>query len=329
VPTVVALCCSAAWSSLAGSAAAGIERETRPLFPRLSAAIPVLLYHHLRPGGAYSVAPETFAAQMRRLHDLGFQTVTLDQYVRFADGDPVELPQRPLLITFDDGYASAWENADPVLARYGWSAVMYVPTGAIGGPGHLTWDELREMHASERWEIEEHAGDGHVLIRADEAGRRLPFYASEIWSGGTRESFSLYKKRVSDDIERGAALLARNLPGWKPHLSFAVPFNNYGHHGSNDPRIATWLSGYLERLFSVVFVQRDDSFGAPEPGLANRITVASGWTAGALEAHLRSGAALLTTPLRMSRPPRDQPSRHPVLHHAARGGKATAVVGTR
>ena len=114
---------------------------------------------------------------------------------------------------------------------------MYVPTGVVGRPGYLTWDELREMRASGRWQIEEHAGDGHVLIPADGAGRRLPFYASELWSDGKKESFARYKERVSSDIERGAALLSRNLPGWKPDLTFAVPFNNYGQNGSNDPRI--------------------------------------------------------------------------------------------
>jgi hypothetical protein len=258
-------------------------------------AVPVLLYHRLARGGAYSVAPDAFDAQMRRLHDLGFEAITLDRYVRFVRGEAVDLPPRPILITFDDGYVSAREHADPVLARYGWSAAMYVPTAAVGRPGHLTWGQLRQMQSSGRWQIDEHAGDGHVLITVDAAGRRLPFYSSELWADGAQESFAQYQRRVSGDIERGLALLAENLPDWASHGSFAVPFNNYGQNGSNDPRIETWLSSYLKARFTAIFVQRDDSFTTPGPGFANRITVSSRWDADALETHLLRGLARHTS----------------------------------
>ncbi|HTZ04704.1 MAG TPA: polysaccharide deacetylase family protein [Gaiellaceae bacterium] len=249
----------------------------------------MLLYHRIGPSGSYTVAPGTFDAEMQRLHDLGFQAITLDQYVRFVRGDAVDLPERPILITFDDGYASAWDNADPVLARYGWSAAMYIPTAAVGTPAHLTWEQLRQMQSSGRWQIDEHAGDGHVLVTADAAGRRLPFYAAELWSDGRKETFAHYKERVSGDIKHGLAMLAQNLPGWTSHGSFAVPFNNYGQNGSNDPQIEPWLSGFLKAQFTVLFVQRDDGFTTPDPGFANRITVSSKWSADDLEANLVQG----------------------------------------
>jgi hypothetical protein len=241
-----------------------------------------------------NVAAATFDAQLRRLHGLGFETITLDQYVRFARHEAVDLPPRPVLITFDDGYVSAVEEADPVLARYGWTAVMYVPTATVGTPGRLTWGALRQMRSSGRWQIAEHAGDGHVLITVDSEGRRLPFYANEQWTNGKQESFAHYKRRVTTDIERGSAILARNLPGWTPHLSFAIPFGDYGQRGSNDRRIEPWLSDYLKTRFVVTFVQRDDSFTTPDPGFANRITVAANWNANTLESHLFLGLDRLT-----------------------------------
>jgi len=251
-------------------------------FPAFHDSVPVLLYHRPQPAAR-------FRAQLRRLHDLGFETITLDRYVRFMSGDAVHLPRRPILITFDDGYPSAWRTADPVLARYGWSAVMYVPTGYVGEPGFLSWDELRQMQVSGRWQIDEHAGNGHVLITADAAGRQLPFYAAELWSDGNQESFDQYKSRVRRDIERGSATLARDLPGWKSHRSFAVPYGNYGQRGSNDSRIAPWLAHYLTNRFDVVFIQRDDSFTKPGESLANRIGVPMVWDADALEEHLLRG----------------------------------------
>jgi hypothetical protein len=73
------------------------------------------------------------------------------------------------------------------------------------------------------------------------------------------------------------------------HGTFAVPFNNYGQHGTNDRRIEPWLSSYLKARFAAVFVQRDDSFTAPGPGFENRIHVPGSWTADTLAAHLLDG----------------------------------------
>ncbi len=84
-------------------------------------------------------------------------------------------------------------------------------------------------------------------------------------------------------------MLSRNLPGWRPDLTFAVPFNNYGQNGSNDPRIEQWFRSYLEAKFTVIFVQRGDSFTKPSQGLSNRIAVSSRWGGDELEAHLLAG----------------------------------------
>lgn len=257
-------------------------------------AVPVLLYHRIAGNGPSDGSAGTFAAQMDRLRELGFTAISLREYVRFMRGEPVDLPPHPILITFDDGYTSALTDADPVLARMGWSAAMYVPTAAVGQSGHLTWADLRAMEASGRWQVDEHAGEGHVLVTADSSGRRLPYYAAELWVNGAQESFDDYRERVRGDVEQGLSELAANLPGWRSYGSFAVPFNNYGQHGSNDPRIAPWLSGYLMSRFAVVFVQRDDGFTTAGQRLANRIAVSSGWDPDTLEAHLSEGAGLPT-----------------------------------
>jgi hypothetical protein len=281
---------NAAFDAGGRAALAADHARARRLFPSFDNAVPVLLYHRLTPSiNGYGVAPVDFDAQMRRLHDLGLEAITLEQYTRLIRGEPVDLPPRPFLITFDDGYLSSLLVADPVLERYGWSAAIYIPTGAVGLPGRLTWGQLRHMQASGRWDIDEHAGDGHVLITVDASGRRLPFYSSEMFADGALESFDHYKQRVRADIERGRSTLARNIPGWRSHGTFAVPFNNYGQHGTNDPRIAGWLETYLETRFTAVFVQHDDSFTTPGPALENRIHVPGSWTPDALEAHLVDG----------------------------------------
>lgn len=273
---------------LSTGAAAQVDASRRgKLFPAFARAVPVLLYHRVT-ADPDAVAPAVFAAQLRRLHELGFQTITLDRYVRFMRGQAVIMPPRPILITFDDATASALANADPVLERYGWTAAMYVPTALVGLPGRLTWGQLRRMQAG-RWQIDEHAGDGHVFVQVDAQGARRPYYANEVWADGAQETFDRYKLRVSGDIAHGAAQLAGSLPGWRSHGTFAIPYGDFGNHGSNDSRIEPWLSRYLSTHFAVSFVEGSDNFTTPHQAFANRIGVGSNMTASKLEQRLLSG----------------------------------------
>ena len=278
------------FAATAPPAVSGSSKAARiSLFPSFRGAVPVLVYHRLADGrGAYSVAPAAFTAQLQWLHQAGFETITLERYVAFMRGKKVALPRRPILITFDDGYVAAWEHADRVLAHYGWSAAMYVPTGAVGRPGHLSWGQLRQMEDSGRWHVDEHAGEGHVLVPVNAAGRRGPFYANELWENGRQEPFRQYKQRVTGDIERGAALLDGQLPATS-HDTFAVPYGNYGQYRSNDARIEPWLIEYLKAHFAVTFVQRDHSFTRPGQRFANRIPVGSRCDTTTLEMRLLDG----------------------------------------
>ena len=90
-------------------------------------SVPILMYHHLdpSPANAETVSPETFAAQIAALSQAGYTAVgfeELSDYVNF--GTP--LPENPIVITFDDGYASNLTLAEPILARYGMKATVFV-----------------------------------------------------------------------------------------------------------------------------------------------------------------------------------------------------------
>jgi len=93
---------------------------------------------------------------MARLHDSGYRTLSLLEavdYLRY--GKP--FPERSFVITFDDGYQSVYEEAFPVLQRYGMSATVFLAVGEKGtaksngclpsleGRPMLSWDEIREM----------------------------------------------------------------------------------------------------------------------------------------------------------------------------------------
>ena len=92
-------------------------------------SVPILMYHVIRPAppgarfpGLY-VAPDEFAAQMRALRRAGWVGVTLDQVAEAWERGGWLPPGRPIVITFDNGYESHFNEALPVLRRLGWVAV--------------------------------------------------------------------------------------------------------------------------------------------------------------------------------------------------------------
>ncbi|MEU9053752.1 polysaccharide deacetylase family protein [Streptomyces sp. NPDC048384] len=119
--------------------------------------VPILMYHAVStsPNDAtreLSVAPEAFAEQMALIGDLGLTPVrTADLAARWRSGRP--LPERPVLITFDDGYEGVHRHALPVLAKHGFAATVFVSTGWLKGPHDmgggldtmLDWDQVREL----------------------------------------------------------------------------------------------------------------------------------------------------------------------------------------
>lgn len=79
--------------------------------------------------------PDNFDSQLKALKDHGYSTITADQFKGFLAGQP--LPDKSVLLTFDDGYLDNWVYAHPILARYGMSAVIFLITHDIGSRTEL------------------------------------------------------------------------------------------------------------------------------------------------------------------------------------------------
>jgi peptidoglycan/xylan/chitin deacetylase (PgdA/CDA1 family) len=84
---------------------------------------------------------ERLLAELRRR---GFQTVSSRVFRAWQQGER-KLPERTVVLTFDDGYASHFEVVVPLLVRYRFSGTFFIPTDHIGTPGHMTWDQLRRL----------------------------------------------------------------------------------------------------------------------------------------------------------------------------------------
>ena len=102
----------------------------------------VLMYHKVNDlhGNRMSIPVSVFEEQMAQLRELGYAVVDLDAVLaHYVDRKP--LPAGAVLITFDDGYRDNLENAAPILQRYGYPAVQFVPLGYVGDPLPLPHEE--------------------------------------------------------------------------------------------------------------------------------------------------------------------------------------------
>lgn len=112
-------------------------------------AITVLNYHKVDDVYiALSIPPVEFERQMAYLRDNGYTTISPDE-LRNSLEMGVSLPDKPVLITFDDGYADNYQKAYPILKKYGYKATIFVITDFLStNPNYITWDQAREMQAN-------------------------------------------------------------------------------------------------------------------------------------------------------------------------------------
>ena len=142
--------------------------------------VPILMYHEIsaRPDTAskLAVSPQALAGQLEYLASHGFSTLTASA-VAAALAARAALPERAVVLTFDDGFADFHERALPLLRRYGCTATLFVTTGWISDAGSraagrrpgrmLTWSQIIEA-ASEGIEIGAHS---HCHPQLDQLGR--------------------------------------------------------------------------------------------------------------------------------------------------------------
>lgn len=283
----------------------GVAQQISVPLPQRSPALPVpayrdgvlvLCYHDLsaQPHNEYTVTPRAFAAQMAALKQAGFHTISAAEFAGFDAGDPVRLPSRPLLITFDDGAKGTWIYADRVLARLGFQATVFLITGDVGHhqPYYLDWPEVEAMRETGRWSFGSHTAEGHGLVAADNSGDTGPFLTNRLWlpDQDRLETLGEYRARVSADIDRSIEEIeAHELP--RP-ATFAFPFSAVSEP-TNDPVIGPLLLHLLQARFTALMDNTTSAtlIGANQGGPLPRVEVFQKTTAAAL---LREAAATIS-----------------------------------
>lgn len=108
--------------------------------------VPILAYHKVcEEGNLYAVPPGEFENQMRYLAEHGYTAISLQDYFAAASGER-KLPDKPVIITFDDGYDNNYLQALPIMEKYGMRGTVFVISGYVEVyPGYLSWPQIRAM----------------------------------------------------------------------------------------------------------------------------------------------------------------------------------------
>ena len=96
--------------------------------------LPILLYHQ---------TPDSFEDQLKLLKKLGYQSLTEEEFNDFINHKT--LPANRVLITFDDGLKDNYDQAYPLLKKYGFKAIFFVIGDQIGAEGRMSSEELKEL----------------------------------------------------------------------------------------------------------------------------------------------------------------------------------------
>ncbi|QQE66374.1 polysaccharide deacetylase [Leptolyngbya sp. BL0902] len=152
------------------------------------ARVPILMYHDVlsEPEVFFDLVPEQFEDHLKTLKDNGFTAISLDQLMQhLRTGAP--LPEKPVVLSFDDGYAGHYEHVFPLLQKYQMPGVFFVFPGKVDGDivgrSTLTWDQVKEMAADPLITIASHSvthppdlrefNDADLAYEMTESKRRL------------------------------------------------------------------------------------------------------------------------------------------------------------
>ena len=230
---LVSLLVCAAWL-LCGTAQAADEKLT------------VLSYHEIaEPGEAlspdYAVKPTMFVRQMDWLRNNGYHFVTVDDLLADEAGRR-PLPDKAVLITFDDGYRSMYDHAWPILKAWKIPAVVAVvglwedDRTTVNFDGKtiprdklMSWKDLRELADSGLVEIGSHSFDLHRGIKGNPQGNDQPAATTREWLGPGRgyETEALYRQRVESDLARSSSDIKSHI-GRAPRV-IAWPYGRYNN----------------------------------------------------------------------------------------------------
>ncbi|HLO28603.1 MAG TPA: polysaccharide deacetylase family protein [Anaerolineales bacterium] len=128
--------------------------------------VPILMYHSISPKASrkfrpFALSPELFGAHLAYLYENSYTPLSVSQWATALQGGTSQLPARPVVITFDDGFLDFYHAALPVLLKYGFPATLFIVTGCVEESSHWLKSEGEMNRKMLKW--------SHIL-EIDQAG---------------------------------------------------------------------------------------------------------------------------------------------------------------
>ena len=160
------------------AAAAAVFSETAPMISvplpadsRESIKLPILMYHGIAGSSTeeseYFIKAARLESDLKWLRDNGYTTILPSQMIAYA-ANGAKLPQKPIILSFDDGYCNNYTYAFPLLQKYNAKATIFVIPKAIGTPHKMTAEQIYELSQSGLVSIQSHTYSHGNLSTMDE-----------------------------------------------------------------------------------------------------------------------------------------------------------------
>lgn len=189
--------------------------------------VPIMMYHQVKSKGLGKdvISPKEFESDLKFLSENNYHTVTMSDLIAYVY-DGKELPENPIILSFDDGYLTTYLNVFPLLKKYNMKIVLSIIGKSTDdfskvkdtntNYSHMTWDQINEMAESGLVEIQNHSYNLHCTNK----GR----YGC---SQKGNESLSDYEKFLKEDI----MLLQDKIQSVtnKPPNTFTYPYGRYNN----------------------------------------------------------------------------------------------------
>lgn len=197
-----------------------------------------LCYHAVlvqpEPGDGYSISRKMFVEQMEYLRTHGYNPVSFKEILDARDGRK-DLPDKPVLLTFDDAYISYYDFVVPTLKEFGYPSLLAVIGNFVGYKPKdmpepvMTWEQIKEVSSHKLVEVVSHTYDLHKGIQYTPQGNVGPAVSALAFDPEKRayETEMAYRDRIEEDFTRQKDLFRKEI-GTVPEV-VVWPYGKYNH----------------------------------------------------------------------------------------------------
>lgn len=234
------------------------------------------------------VAPARLAEHLQALREAGYQTIFPEDALAFLDGHHA-LPEKAVLLLFENGRKDSFIMASPVLQREGAVATMCVPTIRTRrwSSFYLRNRDLQKLARAPHWRL---ASMGHRAVEnvTDAQGRAGHYLTARLRKNDAVENDEAFQARIIGDFVEAQRMLTK--AGATNRMAYLLPFADAGTSAEADPLAADIILPALATCHPLAFTRADEAYNGPasDPHQLSRLRVRGNWTAQDLLAELEA-----------------------------------------